>query len=50
MGIWSDGFLNFETKGFKERHIDWLVWRLTTTMAQHYVHQMEMKKWGFIKK
>jgi len=49
MGLWSDGSFNFETKGFKEHHIDWLVWRLTTSMAQHYMHQMEMKKWGFIK-
>jgi hypothetical protein len=49
MGLRSDGSFNFETKGFKERYIDWLVWRLTTSMARHYMHQMEMKKRGFIK-
>jgi hypothetical protein len=40
----------FETKGLRGRCIDLLVWRLTTTMAWHYMHQAEMKKQGFIKK
>jgi hypothetical protein len=26
------------------------VWQLTTTIARHYMHTLEMKKWGFIKK
>jgi hypothetical protein len=25
------------------------MWRLTTTVARHYMHQAEMKKEGFIK-
>jgi hypothetical protein len=25
------------------------VWRLTTTIARHYMHRLEMKKKGFIK-
>jgi hypothetical protein len=29
--------------------IDWLVWLLTTTIAHHYMHILEMKKKGFIK-
>jgi len=39
----------FDTKGFKGRRIDWLVWRLTTTIAHHYMHTLKMKKKGFIK-
>ncbi len=38
-----------ETKGLKGRLIDWLVWRLTTTMTWHYMHQVEKKRQGFIK-
>jgi hypothetical protein len=38
------------TKGLKGRRIDWLVWRLTTTIARHYIHTLEMKKKGFIKR
>jgi hypothetical protein len=26
------------------------VWQLTTTIARHYMHTLEMKKKGFIKK
>ncbi len=42
-------WFSLDTKGLKGRCIDWLVWRLTTTMAQHYMHQAKMKKQGFIK-
>jgi hypothetical protein len=38
-----------DTKGFRGHRIDWLVWRLTTTIARHYMHTLEMKKKGFIK-
>jgi hypothetical protein len=44
---WNIDLLN--TKGFKGCRIDWLVWRLTTTIAHHYMHTLEMKKIGFIK-
>ncbi len=47
------GALNFllylEIKSLKGRHINWLVWKLTTIVAQHYMHQVEMKIQGFIK-
>jgi hypothetical protein len=36
----------FDTKGFGGRKIDWLMWRLTTTIARHYMHILEMKKKG----
>jgi hypothetical protein len=39
-----------DTKGFRGHKIDLLVWRLTTTIARHYMHTLEMKKKGFIKK
>jgi hypothetical protein len=39
-----------DTKSFRGHRIDWLVWRLTTTIARHYMHTLEMKKKGFIKK
>jgi len=42
-------WFSFEIKGLKGCHIAWLVWRLTMSMAQHYRHQMEMKRWRFIK-
>jgi hypothetical protein len=42
-------WLALDTKGLKGRRIDWLVWRLTTTIARHYMHTLEMKKKGFIK-
>jgi hypothetical protein len=29
--------------------MDWLVWRLMTTVARHYMHTIEMKKCGFIR-
>jgi len=38
-----------DTKGLRGRKIDWLVWRLTTTIACHYMHTLKMKKRGFIK-
>jgi hypothetical protein len=38
------------TKSFRRHRIDWLVWWLTTTIARHYMHTLEMKKQGFIKK
>ncbi len=34
----------FYIKGLRGCWIDWLVWRLTTTIAHHYMHTMEMKK------
>jgi hypothetical protein len=39
-----------DTKCLKGHKIDWLVWRLTTTIACHYMHTLEMKKMGFIEK
>jgi hypothetical protein len=42
-------WLALDTKGFKWHRIDWLVWRLTTTIAHHYMHTLEMKNRGFIK-
>jgi hypothetical protein len=42
-------WLALDTKGLKGCRIDWLVWRLTTTIARHYMHTLEMKKKGFIK-
>jgi len=38
-----------ETKGLQGRQIDWVVWRLTTTVARHYMHTVEMKKRLFIR-
>lgn len=38
----------FESKGLRGCHIDWLVWRLTTIVVRH-MHQVEMKRQGFIK-
>ncbi len=42
-------WFSLETKGLMGCHINWLVWRLTMTMARHYMHQAEMKKQRFIK-
>ncbi len=42
-------WFTFDTKGLRGRRIDWLVWQLTTTIACHYMHTLEMKKKGFIK-
>jgi hypothetical protein len=42
-------WLVLDTKGLRGCRIDWLVWRLTTTIACHYMHTLEMKKKGFIK-
>jgi len=39
-----------DTKGFRGRRIDWLVWQLTTTIAHHYMHTLEMKKKEYHKK
>jgi hypothetical protein len=39
--------LSLERKGFKGCQIDWLVWKLITTIARHYMHTFKMKK-GFI--
>ncbi len=33
-----------DTKGLRGRRSDWSVWRLTTTIARHYMHTLEMKK------
>jgi hypothetical protein len=38
-----------DTKNLRGRRIDWLVWRLITTIACHCMHTLEMKKKGFIK-
>ncbi len=40
-------WLALDTKG--GCRIDRLVWRLTTTIAHHYMHTLEMRKKGFIK-
>jgi hypothetical protein len=42
-------WLSLDTKGLRGRRIDWMVWQLTTTIACHYMHTLEMKKKGFIK-
>jgi len=42
-------WLALDTKGLQGRRIDWLVWRLTTIIARHDMHTLEMKKKGFIK-
>ncbi len=42
-------WLALDTKGLRGRRFDWLVWQLTTTIARHYMHTLEMKKKGFIK-
>jgi hypothetical protein len=36
-------WLALDTKGLRGRRIDLLVWRLTTTIAHHYMHRLEMK-------
>jgi hypothetical protein len=38
-----------DTKGLRGHRINWLMWGLTTTIAHHYMHILEMKKKGFIK-
>ncbi len=42
-------WFSLETKGLRRRRIDWLIWRLTTMVARHYMHTSEMKERGFIK-
>jgi hypothetical protein len=42
-------WLALDIKCFRRRRIDWLVWRLTITIAHHYMHTLKMKKKGFIK-
>ncbi len=42
-------WFSLETKGLRGRQIDWLVWRLMTTVVRHYMHTAEMKKREFIK-
>ncbi len=42
-------WLDLDTKGLKGHKIHWLVWQLTTTIARHSMHTLEMKKKGFIK-
>ncbi len=42
-------WLTLDTKGLRGHRIDWLVWRLTATIARHYMHTLETKKRGFIK-
>ncbi len=42
-------WFSLETKGLQSWWIDWLVWKLTTTIAKHYMHTTEMKKRRFIK-
>jgi hypothetical protein len=37
------------TKGVKGHKINWFVWQLTTTIARHYMHTLEMKKISFMK-
>jgi hypothetical protein len=39
----------FKIKGLRGCDIDLLVWKLTRTMARHYMHQAKMKRQGFIK-
>jgi hypothetical protein len=41
-------WFSLETKGLKGCRINWLMWRLTMTVAQHYMHQVKMKRQGFI--
>jgi hypothetical protein len=41
-------WLALDTKALRGCRIDWLMWRLTTTIARHYMHTLEMKKRGFI--
>jgi hypothetical protein len=31
-------WFSFETKGLRGCHVDWLLWGLTTIVAQHYMH------------
>jgi hypothetical protein len=33
-----------DTKGLRVRRIDWLVWQLITTIAQHYMHNGNVEK------
>jgi hypothetical protein len=42
-------WLALDTKSLREHRIDWLVWRLTTTIAHRYMHTLEIKIKGFIK-
>jgi len=42
-------WFSLETKGFQGRQIDWLMWRLVTMVAKHYMHTIEMKKHGLIR-
>jgi hypothetical protein len=42
-------WFSLETKRFWGQRIDWLVWRLVTTIARHYMHTTKMKKCGFIR-
>jgi hypothetical protein len=42
-------WFSLETKGLRGWRIDWLVWRLTTTVARHYMQTSEMKRRGFIR-
>jgi hypothetical protein len=39
-------WFSFETKGLRGHYIDWLVWRLTIIVTQHYMHQAKIKRQG----
>ncbi len=41
-------WLALDTKSFRGRKIDWLVWPLIITITHHYMQTLEMKKRGFI--
>ncbi len=42
-------WFSLEIKGFWGWRINWLMWRLKTIVANHYMHTAEMKKRRFIK-
>ena len=34
-------WFKLDTKGLRGRRVDWLVWKLTTVVARHYMHVAE---------
>ncbi len=41
-------WFSLDIKGLRGCWVNWLVWRLTTTIAHHYMHTMEMRKKVYI--
>ena len=41
-------WLSTEVRGLQGRRVDWLVWRLCTSVSNHYMHLMDKKMNDFV--